>query len=93
MDDLGVAYYRDAKLRSYYGITAEDFERMSERQGDTCAVCGIPRTENRGLCVDHDHATGAVRGLLCVNCNRNVAVLESPTYPILVAYLEAHGAG
>lgn len=92
MADQGAAYYRDAKLRSYYGITADDYEQMFEQQGRACAICGAPGTANRELCVDHDHATGKVRALLCINCNRNVAVLESPTYPILTAYLEAHGS-
>lgn len=91
MADYGAAYYRDAKLRSYYGISAVDFQNMLDAQGGACAICGILRTDQRELCVDHDHATGQVRALLCVNCNRNVAVLEHPTYPVLTAYLEAHG--
>lgn len=38
---------------------------MLESQGSVCAICGcLPP-----LCVDHNHVTGVVRGLLCRNCN------------------------
>ena len=57
-----------------YGIRLVDYERMSEAQGHVCAICGKAETMTiRGvpaqLAVDHDHATGRVRGLLCVKCN------------------------
>ena len=56
---------RTYHLRRRYGITAEDADAMLEEQGGFCAVC---RTEP-ALHVDHDHATGAVRALLCLGCN------------------------
>ena len=62
-------YMRDSKLRSKYGITIADYEAMLDSQGGACAVCGS-HPEHRGLCVDHDHDTGRVRGLLCDLCNR-----------------------
>jgi hypothetical protein len=42
---------------------------MFEAQGGVCAICGEARPEARTLHVDHDHATGAIRGLLCFRCN------------------------
>jgi len=63
---------RDAHLRRKYGITIEDYSRMLEEQGGGCAICGDPPPESGSLHVDHDHATGAVRGLLCVKCNNAI---------------------
>lgn len=76
-------YQRNAKLRAKYGITIEEFEAMLDAQGGACAVCRS-HPEHRDLCVDHDHDTGKVRGLLCDLCNRmlgqagdNPALLEA----------------
>jgi hypothetical protein len=51
-----------------YGITAEEYERRVLEQGGRCAICLQPPT-NTGLCIDHSHSTGEVRGLLCRECN------------------------
>lgn len=47
---------------------AKDIERLTLEQDGKCAICG---SEER-LCVDHDHATGAVRALLCNGCNLGI---------------------
>ncbi|HWS47876.1 MAG TPA: endonuclease VII domain-containing protein, partial [Acidimicrobiia bacterium] len=60
---------RDAHLRRKYGIGIDEFEALLAAQGGGCAICGAPPPEHGSLHVDHDHATGAVRGLLCVSCN------------------------
>lgn len=64
---------RQHKLKLYYGISAEDYDRMLDAQGGRCAICGGTQTEadvrKRHLSVDHCHATGRVRGLLCESCN------------------------
>lgn len=54
-----------------YGITVEDYDRMLAAQGGGCAICGgtDPQRNRKWFCVDHDHETGVVRGLLCMNCN------------------------
>lgn len=61
-------------LKSTFGITIEDYERMLWEQRGVCAICGRPETRKlRGkvkrLSVDHDHLTKKVRGLLCGSCN------------------------
>ena len=57
---------RRRNLLTYYGITVETFDQMAAEQNHSCAACLKPTTD---LHVDHDHKTGAVRGLLCMNCN------------------------
>lgn len=58
----------DRQLRSKYGISLDDYNRMLEEQGGGCAICG-KTPSNRRLHVDHDHKTGKVRGLTCYKCN------------------------
>lgn len=65
---------RDKKARRVEDIVgkydlseAEYMEKIAE-QKNLCAICG-KKDERRVLCVDHDHKTGKVRGLLCNNCN------------------------
>lgn len=77
---------RASHIKHQYGLTPADVERMREEQGDCCAICGTGLTgwgHKSGPHIDHDHATGKVRGLLCAACNLglgkfqdSVAVLE-----------------
>lgn len=55
--------YRERKL---YGLEPGEYERMLEEQENRCAICGVLSDV---LCVDHDHTTDEVRGLLCKPCN------------------------
>jgi hypothetical protein len=59
---------REAHLRRKYGITLTEYDQMLHRQDGGCAVCGRKPNEI-SLHVDHDHATGRIRGLLCFRCN------------------------
>jgi len=55
------------------GLTTDDYAEMFIAQGGKCASCGKEPPLRAGkpcrLCVDHDHKTGKVRGLLCWRCN------------------------
>ena len=55
-----------------YGITEEEYWRIYEHQGAVCFICRRANGKRKRLSVDHCHATGTVRGLLCTGCNRNV---------------------
>lgn len=74
--------YRSKKLQDNYGITADDYDRMLEDQGHRCAICNSTKTgrNDTWFCVDHDHTTGKVRGLLCNTCNRGLGLFkDDPT--------------
>lgn len=81
-----VAYYKDlqkthardrkSKLWCNFRITPEDYSRMVAAQKGVCAICGLPEHTNRRLAVDHNHATGEVRGLLCSFCNPGVGLFK-----------------
>jgi hypothetical protein len=59
---------RERHLVRKYGVSLSDYDRMMEKQGGSCAICR--KTQERAFDVDHNHKTGAVRGLLCTSCNR-----------------------
>ena len=56
-----------AHLKSTFGITLDDYDRMLADQGGGCAICGAktPGGYGKRFHVDHDHETGKIRGLLC----------------------------
>lgn len=61
-----------------YGITLEQYDELLEAQDGRCGICGSedPGVRNKYFCVDHDHETGAVRGLLCHRCNVGIGYLK-----------------
>jgi hypothetical protein len=77
-----------------YGVTREQYDAMRAAQGGGCAICGSP-APGRGktkLHVDHDHATGQVRGLLCGDCNTAIGSFRESVARLLSAaeYLRKH---
>lgn len=68
--------HRRWTLRTRYGITPEEYDELLARQDGRCAMCREECATGKRLAVDHDHATGAVRGLLCHACNRALGVYE-----------------
>lgn len=53
-----------------FGVSPEAFAAMLKAQGGCCAICKSPEDQSKkAFCIDHDHQTGAVRGILCTQCN------------------------
>jgi hypothetical protein len=63
-----------------YGLTSEGFNEIWTSQNGKCAICEtemLPRGRKRqSACVDHNHITGDVRGLLCRECNNGIGCLK-----------------
>ena len=80
--------YRDRERARRYGLSLADFRALQERQGHACAIC---RKVTRLLCIDHCHATGRVRGLLCRRCNSALGFYADDQRLLLaaLAYLRA----
>lgn len=83
---------RANRLLLKYGLTVEGYDALYEGQEGRCATCGALPVVGRRLCVDHCHATGMVRGLLCDGCNLGLGKVGDDLAALrrFVAYLEAH---
>lgn len=86
---------RGARLRLRYGLTSQEYDSILAQQGGVCAICGQSAGHKKGFTVDHDHATGKVRGVLCHPCNIAIGFLERGRIllPARIDYLRRHGAG
>ena len=66
------------QIRSY-GISVEEYEKLLQKQAGLCAICKTLPTGHNKLCIDHNHITLRVRGLLCTKCNFAISLfLDNP---------------
>jgi Recombination endonuclease VII len=88
------------KLKRYFNISREKYDRLLDSQGGVCAICGRYDPRDYRLAIDHDHkccpGTGScgscIRGLLCVQCNVALGALKDSleNAESLVRYLRAN---
>ena len=86
---------RNARLQRQYALTLVEFDRLLAEQNGQCAICGTDKPGRYGrFCVDHDHRSGKVRGLLCHNCNHGVGKFKDSAARLnsAAAYLRRHEA-
>jgi hypothetical protein len=67
--------HRSAYYKRTYGITIDEYDAQLAAQNGVCFICKAP-PKTRKLSVDHNHATGEVRKLLCQRCNLAAAMAE-----------------
>lgn len=77
--------------KNRYGVEECDYKKLLVKQDLVCAICSGLCIKS--LCVDHDHESGMVRGLLCNNCNVGIGYLkDSPNVlASAIIYLHQHG--
>ncbi len=73
------------------GMTHAEFERQVKVQDGACAICGV---KPKKLVIDHCHATGRTRGLLCSPCNSVIGFAKDKEHVLLaaIAYLRRVGS-
>ncbi len=74
-------------IKSVYGLTVEAYEKFLADQRGCCAICGkhAALSCHGRLYVDHSHKTGAVRGLLCNNCNAGLGSFQDDAHILIHA--------
>lgn len=89
---------RAVHLRHRYKLEMAEHDALLAAQDGKCAVCKQPPSKANSrahwgekLCVDHDHVTGKIRGLLCNDCNLMVGYGKTPDALFRAAfYLHSH---
>ena|ERR1035437_224977 len=81
-------YHKDYFRLREYGLTDNVYNTMFAAQNGLCAICSRPEISRgtngniKTLAIDHDHATGKVRSLLCNSCNLKLGWYESQEFSI-----------
>lgn len=75
--DKTAKWSRKRILRINFQLTEEEYDQKLQKQSGCCAICKKHQDKLKlKLAVDHDHATGQVRSLLCGNCNRGLGFFK-----------------
>ncbi len=77
---------KTVRLRMY-GLSPDQYQVLWDSQNGKCAICGRITSP---LCVDHDHRSGRVRGLLCKPCNSYLGIISESVEVLsrAVSYLQ-----
>lgn len=84
---------RKSYIKTRYGISVEDYDRMVKEQKGLCAVCLTPLDfSGKNPDVDHSHATNKVRGIVHPVCNKVLGLLKDDPvlFRLAAEYLERH---
>lgn len=76
---------RRAQIVRKYGVDPGWYDRTIADQGGCCGICRRPLSEVK-IAIDHDHSTGAVRGILCSLCNSGIGMLGDDPEIVLSAF-------
>jgi hypothetical protein len=80
--------FREKEFKRKYNLTLEDIDERLIRQNHQCLLCGKSLVETK-RCIDHNHETGKVRGILCTRCNTGLGYFrDDPVFlSQAIAYL------
>lgn len=86
--EYALSRQKEYDYRRRYGVTMDQVTDMKAAQGGRCAIC----QRKTRLCLDHNHDTGAVRGLLCNSCNHALGLFRDNKENLVVAvqYIDLH---
>lgn len=73
----------ESRVRKY-GLDEDGLERVNNTHN--CEICDV-HVEGKFKHVDHDHKTGLVRGVLCIDCNRGVELIDRGLVDKAIAYI------
>lgn len=73
-----------ADRRKNYGITDDEFRALHRAQEGRCAICRV----HDATAVDHCHASGRIRALLCRGCNAGLGFFRDD--PVLMRAAAAY---
>lgn len=82
---------RAQNIKHKFGLTLEQVEVLRVEQGNCCKICGIEfsdasrRNNPTTMVIDHCHATGRIRGLLCLKCNSGIGQFNDSASLLLAA--------
>jgi hypothetical protein len=85
------SYTTRRNRKRVYGINHDDVLILIQQSGEACMICKEPFGKDQ-VCVDHDHVSGKIRGVLCRMCNTGLGHFKDD--PIILStaiqYLEAN---
>lgn len=74
-------YFREYALKKKYGISYDEYKKIIDKNKGCCPICVVVLTfgsaNKDAAVVDHNHDTGAVRGVICNKCNRGIGLMSS----------------
>jgi len=90
---------REAYLKRTYGLSEDEYNAQLAFQNYLCAACqgenpiGRDGFTRENLAVDHNHATGHNRALLCQRCNKILGLAKDhpEVLTALLEYLKEYG--
>ena len=72
-------HFREYNFKRKYNLTLEQIDEILTSQDHKCLICGKSLIENK-RCIDHNHETGEVRGILCIRCNTGLSYIENAKF-------------
>lgn len=80
-------------LKNRYGLSRAEYNAQLVAQEGVCAICGRTNANGKELSVDHSHATGKLRALLCAACNQGLGAFQDDPQLLVHAarYLQLGG--